>query len=51
MEVTANQEQRIRVLEAAEAERQLATKPKFSKLGLGVALGLLGSGLFFWSTH
>jgi hypothetical protein len=50
MEVTANQEQRIRVLEAAEAERQ-AAKPEFSKLGLGVALGLLGSGLFFWSIH
>jgi hypothetical protein len=42
MEVTANQEQRIRVLEAAEAERQTMAKPEFAKLGLGAALGLLG---------
>ena len=42
----ANQEQRIRVLEAAVAERQMAAEPAFSKLGLGAALGLLGLGLF-----
>jgi hypothetical protein len=51
VEVTAHQEQRIRVLEAAEAERQLIAKPEFSKLGLSVALGLLGFGLFMWATH
>jgi len=51
MELAANQEQRIRALESAEAERQLAAKPEFSKLGLSVALGLLGLGLFMWATH
>jgi hypothetical protein len=50
MEVTANQEQRIRVLEAAEAERQTTAKPEFTKLGLGAALGFLGFGLFMWAT-
>jgi hypothetical protein len=50
MEVAANQEQRIRVLEA-EAERQTTAKPEFAKLGLGAALGLLGFGLFIWATH
>jgi hypothetical protein len=50
MEVTANQEQRIRVLEAAEAERQTTAKPEFAKLGLGAALGFLGFGLFMWAT-
>jgi hypothetical protein len=35
MEVAVNQEQRIRVLEAAEAERQTTAKPEFSKLRLG----------------
>ena len=48
MEVTANQEQRIRGLEAAEAERQLTARPEFSKLG--AALGLLGFGLLMWAT-
>jgi hypothetical protein len=51
MEMAANQEQRIRVLEAAEAERQTTAKPEFSKLGLGAASGLLGFGLFMWATH
>jgi hypothetical protein len=51
MEVAANQEKRIRVLEAAEAERQMTAKPELSKLGLGAALGLLGFGLFMWATH
>jgi hypothetical protein len=47
LEVTANQEQRIRVLEAAEAERQMTARPEFSTLG--AALGLLGFGLM-WAT-
>src|SRR5262245_36938095 len=51
MEVAANQEQRIRVLEAAEADRQMAAKPKFADLALGAALGLLGFGIFVWATH
>ena len=51
MEVTANQEQRIRGLEEAVAERQTTAKPEFAKLGLGAALGLLGFGLFMWATH
>jgi hypothetical protein len=50
MDVAANQEQRIRVLEAVEAERQTTAKPEFSKLGVGAALGLLGFGLFMWAT-
>jgi hypothetical protein len=51
MEVAANQEQRIRALEAAEAERQMTARSEFSKLGLGAALGLLGFGLFMWATR
>jgi hypothetical protein len=48
MEVTANQEKRIRGLEAAEAERQMTASPEFSRLG--AALGLLGFGLLMWAT-
>jgi len=52
MDVIANQEQRIRVLEAAEAERQMTGGLEPSKFGLGVAaMGLLGFGLFMWATH
>jgi hypothetical protein len=48
MEVTANQEQRIRGLEAAEAERQMTARPEFSTLG--AALGVLGFGLLMCAT-
>ena len=51
MDVTASQEQRIRVLEAAEAERQTTGGLEPSKFGLGVAaMGFLGFGLFMWAT-
>jgi hypothetical protein len=40
MEVAANQEQRIGVLEAAEAERQTTAKPELAKLGIRAYGGL-----------